>query len=293
MFESDFRAFLQSFLSFGKKLLVAHWRSLLVLFIGVYLPLQAFAVIAVKVWQHEGIFPWDVPILQAIHATAKAQLDLFAITLTKFGSIRIVFPIVGAIALVLAWLKKWRFLTYLLATILTKLGVFWGVFPVASAIALLFLRRRRWRSLTYLLTTLFGSIIINRTAKALLHRVRPHLWSSPAPEFDYGFPSGHAMSSMTLVAALVILTWNSRWRLPVGLIGSLFVASIGWTRLYLGVHYPSDILAGWMVSIAWAIGVSLLIRPNLTKPGVTQDGDPAHADQLTPMEEEAVTEKTK
>ena len=256
MFESDFRAFLQSFLSFGKKLLVAHWRSLLVLFIGVYLPLQVFGELAEEVWENEGGFPWDVPILLAVHSTSSTQMDAFA-------------------------------------TILTKLGVFWGVFPVASAIALLFLRRRRWRSLTYLLTTLFGSIIINRTAKALLHRVRPHLWSSPAPEFDYGFPSGHAMSSMTLVAALVILTWNSRWRLPVGLIGSLFVASIGWTRLYLGVHYPSDILAGWMVSIAWAIGVSLLIRPNLTKPGVTQDGDPAHADQLTPMEEEAVTEKTK
>jgi undecaprenyl-diphosphatase len=98
---------------------------------------------------------------------------------------------------------------------------------------------------------------------------------------------------MTLVAALVILSWNSRWRFPVWLIGSVFVLSIGWTRLYLGVHYPSDILAGWMVSIAWAIGVSLLIRPHLTKPVVAQDGEPAHADQLTPREQEAVTEKTK
>ncbi len=63
----------------------------------------------------------------------------------------------------------------------------------------------------YFATTAVGSIIINRTAKVLLHRVRPHLWESPAPEFDYGFPSGHAMSSMTFVAALVILTWGSRW----------------------------------------------------------------------------------
>ncbi|AFZ19920.1 phosphatase PAP2 family protein [Allocoleopsis franciscana] len=256
MFELDFRAFLESFLSFGKKLLLAHWRSLLLLFIGVYLPLQVFGELAEEVWENEGGFPWDVPILLAVHSTSSTQMDGFA-------------------------------------TILTKLGVFWGVFPVASVIGLVLLLRRRWRSLTYLLTTLFGSIIINRTAKVLLHRVRPHLWTSPAPEFDYGFPSGHAMSSMTLVAALVILTWNSRWRLPVGIIGSVFVLAIGWTRLYLGVHYPSDILAGWMVSIAWAIGVSLLIRPNLTKLGVAQDREPDHADQLTPMEEEAVTEKTK
>ncbi|HEY9632885.1 MAG TPA: phosphatase PAP2 family protein [Coleofasciculaceae cyanobacterium] len=256
MFELDFRAFLQSFLSFGKKLIAAHWRSLLILFIGVYLPLQVFGELAEEVWENEGGFPWDVPILLAVHSTSSTQMDGFA-------------------------------------TILTKLGVFWGVFPVASVIGLVLLLRRRWRSLTYLLTTLFGSIIINRTAKVLLHRVRPHLWSSPAPELDYGFPSGHAMSSMTLVAALVILSWNSRWRFPVWLIGSVFVVSIGWTRLYLGVHYPSDILAGWMVSIAWAIGVSLLIRPHLTKPVVAQDGEPAHADQLTPREQEAVTEKTK
>ena len=208
---------------FVKSLFATHWRSLLLLFIGVYLPLQAFAVIAVKVWQHEGIFPWDVPILQAIHATAKAQLDFFAITLTKFGSIRIVFPIVGAIALVLGWLKKWR-------------------------------------SLTYLVTTTVGSAIINYTAKILFHRLRPQLWESSARPLDYAFPSGHSMTSMTLVAALAILAWGSSWCWLILTVGSLFVLGIGWTRLYLGVHFPSDILAGWMLSIAWTIGVSLILR---------------------------------
>ncbi|MBW4448325.1 MAG: phosphatase PAP2 family protein [Spirirestis rafaelensis WJT71-NPBG6] len=215
---------LQSFLTFFKRLIVTHRRSLLLLLIGVYLPLQVFGELAEDVWENEGGFRWDVPILLAIHSTAQPQLDVFAATLTK-------------------------------------LGVFWGVFPVASAIAIALFIRRRWRSLIYLITTLLGSIIINRTAKVLLHRVRPHLWQSPAPEFDYGFPSGHAMSSMTLVAALVILTWGSRWCWLVIVAGSLFILAIGWTRLYLGVHYPSDILAGWTASVAWAVGVSLLIKP--------------------------------
>ncbi|HAJ62854.1 MAG TPA: hypothetical protein DCP31_29505, partial [Cyanobacteria bacterium UBA8543] len=192
---------------------------------------------AEEVWENEGGFPWDVPILLAIHTTASPQLNVFAATLTHFG-------------------------------------VFWGVFPVSFAIGLALLYRRRWRSLTYLLTTLLGSIVINRTAKQLLHRVRPHLWESPSPELDYGFPSGHAMSSMTLVAALVILTWDSRWRLPVLISGSVFVLAIAWTRLYLGVHYPSDILAGWMVSIAWALGVSLLIRPKLTNSSTVENSEP-------------------
>ncbi|MBW4545487.1 MAG: phosphatase PAP2 family protein [Symplocastrum torsivum CPER-KK1] len=223
MFNSEVWRLLQSFLSFLKRLLTKHWRSLLLLLIGVFLPLQVFGELAEEVWENEGGFPWDVPLLLAIRTTARPQLDVFAVTLTKFG-------------------------------------VFWGVFPVAAVVVLILFRQRRWRALAYLTTTLLGSIVINRTAKVLLHRVRPHLWESPAPEFDYGFPSGHAMSSMTLVAALLILTWHSRWRLPVLVVGGLFVLTIGWTRLYLGVHYPSDILAGWMASVAWAVGVSVLLR---------------------------------
>lgn len=224
IFNSNWKR-LQSFLTFFKRLIVKHRASLLLLLIGVYLPLQVFGELAEDVWENEGGFRWDVPILLAIHSTARPQLDVFAGTLTKFG-------------------------------------VFWGVFPVASAIAIALFMRRRWRSLIYLITTLLGSIIINRTAKVLLHRVRPHLWESPTPKFDYGFPSGHAMSSMTLVAVVVILTWGSRWRWLVIITGSLFVLAIAWTRLYLGVHYPSDILAGWTASVAWAVGVSLLIKPN-------------------------------
>jgi undecaprenyl-diphosphatase len=65
---------------------------------------------------------------------------------------------------------------------------------------------------------------------------------------------------MTFVVALVILTWGSRWCWSVLLGGGLFVVAIAWTRLYLGVHFPSDILAGWLLSIAWAVTVSLFFR---------------------------------
>jgi undecaprenyl-diphosphatase len=76
---------------------------------------------------------------------------------------------------------------------------------------------------------------------------------------------------MTLVAMLLILTWATSWRWLVLSVGSLYVLVIGWTRLYLGVHFPSDIVAGWMVAIAWAIGVSIIIKPNLTKPTAIGD----------------------
>jgi len=228
MSKVELRQHLLAFFSFLKHFLTVHWRSLLLLLLGIFFPLQIFGDLAEDVWENEGGFPWDVPILLAIHSTANPQLTALAINLTK-------------------------------------LGVFWGVFPAAILVLIFLLWRHRWRMAAYFATTALGSIVINRTAKVLLHRVRPHLWQSPAPELDYGFPSGHAMSSMTFVAALVILTWGSRWCWWVIILGALFVLTIGWTRLYLGVHYPSDILAGWTASIAWATGVSLLIKPHQTK----------------------------
>jgi undecaprenyl-diphosphatase len=214
---------LQSLFSWIKQQFTARRWAAPLLLLGVIVPFLIFGSLAEEVWEKEGFF-FDIPILLAIHSNAQPQLDIFV-------------------------------------SYLTNLGVFWGVLPAAVITALFLVVRRWWRALEFFLITLVGSAIINRTAKLLLHRVRPHLWTSPAPEFDYGFPSGHAMVSMTFVAALVILSWNSRWRLFVLIAGTLFVLVIGWTRLYLGVHYPSDILAGWMVALGWTVGVSLLINP--------------------------------
>lgn len=245
MSKSNPLTFVQSFLSFLKQLLITRWRSLLMLLIGVYLPLQVFGLLAVEVWENEGGFPWDVSILMAVHKTSQSQLDVFAATLTKFGSISIVYPIVTAIALV-------------------------------------FLFYKRWRSLAYLYIVMVGSSLISYTTKIIMHRARPHLWESfYPPELDYAFPSGHAMTSMALVAALVILTWGSFWFWPMLVLGSVFVVSIAWTRLYLGVHFPSDILAGWMVSLAWAIGVSLLIKPHLTDANAVNDDEPNDSELST------------
>jgi undecaprenyl-diphosphatase len=159
----------QFFLGFFKKLLTAYWPSLLVLLLGICLPLLVFEELAVVIWRNDGSFAWDESLLLAIHQTAQPQLDTFAV-------------------------------------IFTKLGVSWGVIPVATAIALVLLRLRRWRSLTYFVIALLGNGLINRIAKEFLHRVRPSLWESISPEFDSAFPSGHAMSSMSFIAALVILT---------------------------------------------------------------------------------------
>jgi undecaprenyl-diphosphatase len=241
----------RSLLSFLKNLFIAHWRSLLILLLGVYLPLQVFEILAVKIWQNAGGFPWDLPILWAVHSTANPQLDVLAVMLARFGS-------------------------------------FWTALPILGAIALILLFQKRWRTLAYLLTTSIGSSIINRTAKEFMHRVRPNLWESSAPEFDFAFPSGHAMTSMTLVVILLVLTWASPWRWLLLTFSSLYVVAVGWCRLYLGVHFPSDILAGWMVALAWTIGVSLIIKPYVTKSIPISSDRPEDETSLLPEEKQLI-----
>ncbi|MEH1899468.1 MAG: hypothetical protein V7K94_30055 [Nostoc sp.] len=113
-------------------------RAVLLLVLGGFIPLLIFGDLAEDVWKQSG-FPFDVPLLLAIHSTAQPKLDVFV-------------------------------------SYLTKLGVFWGVFPAAAIIVLFLLIRQRWRAIEFLLTALVGSIIINQTVKRLLHRARPHLW---------------------------------------------------------------------------------------------------------------------
>ncbi|WP_392480828.1 phosphatase PAP2 family protein [Nostoc sp. C110] len=245
---------IQSPLSFLKNLLIARWRSLLLLLIGVYLPLQVFEILTVKIWENQAGFPWDVPILLAVHSTANPQLDVLAVTLAI-------------------------------------IGLPWMAIPILGAIALILLLQKRWRSLAYLLTVSLGSVIINRTAKELMHRVRPQLWQSIAPESSFAFPSGHAMTSITLVAILLSLAWASSWRWLVLTFGSLYIIAIAWCRLYLGVHFPSDILAGWMVTLGWTIGVSIIIKPYITKVKSVDSELPKDETTLLPEEKELISEE--
>lgn len=206
----------------------------LVATLWVGLPLLVLGWLTAIVWGTTGGILWDDSILLAIHRFSRPQLDWLAVTLTDFG-------------------------------------IYKGVIPVVGVLGTAMLVQQRWRSLLYILITITGSALLNRTAKELIHRVRPALWDSHQGLTNYAFPSGHAMSSMTLVAVVVIFTWGGRWRWLTLTLGSLFVALIAWTRMYLGVHYPSDILAGWTMAICWAIATYFIIRP--ASPSIPTDAD--------------------
>jgi undecaprenyl-diphosphatase len=98
-----------------------------------------------------------------------------------------------------------------------------------------------------------GSALLNVLLKLLFHRTRPDLHRI-IEAVGFSFPSGHAMAAFSLYATLIFLLWKNasgNARVLLLLIGSAFIAAIGLSRIYLGVHYPSDVIAGYLASGFW------------------------------------------
>jgi undecaprenyl-diphosphatase len=206
---------------FGVAFLRRYGLRLFLLFIGVLLPLWGFAGLVEELREGEGFF-FDEPILRFAHGLARAGADR----------------------------------AFLL---LSALGYQWGVIPVDVAMVLALAVRRRAREGLFAGLALGGSALLNLATKQLFARERPSLWESIAPEGTYSFPSGHAMGSMTLAWVCVLLAWRTPWRVPVTAIATGFTVLVGLSRVYLGVHYPSDILAGWTAASVWTVCCFFLV----------------------------------
>lgn len=196
------------------------WRFVL-LFAGVLLPLAGFVALADEVHEFES-FHFDAPLLWKMHGLHSPGLDQFF-------------------------------------TLLSKLGYEWFLIPADVLIVLALLWRKRWREASFVAISFVGSALLNLGSKQFFQRDRPSLWESIAPESTFSFPSGHAMGSMTLAVTVALLAWNTRWRWPVLVLAPGFSVLVSVSRVYLGVHYPSDILAGWCAALVWVVGCFLVM----------------------------------
>ena len=206
---------------FIASLLREHGGRLVLLFLCLLAPLWLFVELADEVHELE-VFYFDDPLLWRAHALAGPALDRFFI-------------------------------------FISAIGYQWGVVPVDIALTIGLLVARRWREATFAGVSLGGSALLNMATKQFFQRNRPTLWESIAPEHTFSFPSGHAMGSATLAMVVLLLCWHTRFRWPVAALAALFALTVGASRIYLGVHYPSDILGGWAAGIAWVSGVYLVL----------------------------------
>ena len=123
-------------------------------------------------------------------------------------------------------------------------------------VAYLFLTRSRGAAFLVLVAVL-GGVAVNSILKIQFARPRPDLFVPTVKVFTASFPSGHATFSaityMTLAALLARMTTSRRLRYYFVTVAVALTFMIGVSRVYLGVHYPTDILAGWCIGSAWAL----------------------------------------
>ena len=204
-------------------------QRMLALFAGIVVPLYAFGDVAEDIWL-EGGHPWDQRVQALVHRYDTPTRDR-------------------------------------LMQGLSQIGYTGGVVPLDVAVMLALLARSHRDDARFFGTCVGGSGLITLMAKRLFRRKRPAVdWHETSPLHSYSFPSGHAMRSFATVAALVVLAWPTPWRWPLIAAGVPFVALVGVSRVYLGVHYPSDVVASWSAALAWTTGTSLAAYGQIGKP---------------------------
>ena len=139
----------------------------------------------------------------------------------------------------------------------TALGSHAIVLLVVVAVAGFVALKRQWRVMWLVLAASLGAMALSAVAKHVIGRERPDVVPHLSEVSTPSFPSGHATLAaavyLTLGAVLAQVV-TGRWPRAYCLLLSAFVAiAVGLSRVYLGVHYPTDVLGGWSLGLAWAL----------------------------------------
>ncbi len=191
---------------------------------GSLLLLTGLGWLCQEVWEKES-FQFDTILLLRLHQWTNPGLDYLMLNITRLGNPEVV---VVVVAMSFGW----------------------------------FLRQQQRLEAGALTIACVGTLVLNQGMKLAFVRPRPMLWPRLIRETSYGFPSGHAMGSFVLYGFLAYVLADryprqsrSIYGIAVGLI-----SLIGLSRLYLGVHYPTDVLAGYAVGFLWLMTCILMLR---------------------------------
>jgi undecaprenyl-diphosphatase len=133
------------------------------------------------------------------------------------------------------------------------------VFGVALAAILLLALLRHWRGAFTLALSLLATQLVVALIKGLVERPRPVQEGLVEHASNFSFPSGHAATAVAVYAVLALAVAGAMkgahvsWRVAVIAVGVLVVLAVGGSRVMLGVHYPTDVLAGWTVGAGIAL----------------------------------------
>ena len=145
----------------------------------------------------------------------------------------------------------------------TNLGDWPVVLAATLALIVFFLYRRDHDHLGVLIVTMVGAGVLDGVLKLAFHRLRPDPFFGARPT-TYSFPSGHSLISFCfygLIAGMINFQLEERWqRALVWCAAALLIGMIGLSRIYLGVHWPTDVVAGYAAAIIWMGAVGVMAR---------------------------------
>jgi membrane-associated phospholipid phosphatase len=154
------------------------------------------------------------------------------------------------------------------------------VVVLVAAMAITLILLRRWRPALFWCLTFAGLFALDVALKPIFGR--PSIHASG----EYSFPSGNAMASMAILLGAATLMYGNPRRLYV--LGGVLVAAYGGALVYLSWHYPSDVLGGWLLAVAWTGFLSLVIRPPKVfeprRPRITRAREPRLASADAPSQ---------
>ncbi|MEO1768567.1 phosphatase PAP2 family protein [Candidatus Enterococcus ferrettii] len=163
---------------------------------------------------------FDETIIQGVHSLAPT-MDTFFLWVTKFAN-PLTIVILAAVFLGLFWFSKERITAIWLGANLVII-----------------------------------SGVVNQLLKLFFQRARPTILPHMVTEHSYSFPSGHSVTSMILYGTLIFTTGvfikNKFWQYALQILLGLLILGIGVSRIYLGVHFPTDVLGGFLLGISWLL----------------------------------------
>ncbi len=174
-------------------------------------------VITLSVLGHTGVTVVDRPVLEWVIAHRNGTLTEFALAFSDFGGT----AAMAALAAV-----------------------------ACAALA----GQRRWRSMLAVVAASAGAAVVVTVIKQLVGRNRPPVADRLVTETNQAYPSGHSLGCLVVVGIVVVVAVHLRSpaaRRTVYTIAAFFVAAVGVSRLYLGVHWPTDVLGGWSLGGLW------------------------------------------
>ena len=206
--------------------------------------------------------PWRRAITISVAGLVLAAVvgALFALLLQSRGDWRVGLPWERSLMLSIDRTVP-TFLDWVMLS-LPWLGTNLTLFPITAAVSLWLWRKKgRGELALQLMVVVVGSLVLNAGLKAFFDRPRPQLWELRGQFAWASYPSGHAIVGVAIYFTVARMLLRERgWRWPY-VVATLMLAVVLYSRLYLGVHWPTDVIGGILLGAVWLAAVELAFWP--------------------------------